>query len=202
MKKGTKKYKEKTSPAEFSSKYKKIFLKVISTATRPLAQKDIVDISMEMINGGLSEGSLGYKQRETVQSSASRYLKELVEEEYILMYDDGCYELFNRKNKRKEIKRKIQKEISFDAGKAFEMSDRVLAIRVQRNCVKKAADLFEEYYREWCYGTIPVHGMVLLLLECSENRKKEIKSEVASIVKQSQGDDTEPAAQDENCGSQ
>ena len=186
MKIEVKKHTPSTNPEEFTSKYKKIFLKIILAKQKPVLQRDVVDECWKQVNKGKDEGTPGYVQRETVQSSSSKYLKELVVEGHIMLCDDRHYVAYNRKNERKKLITQLENEIQYDAKAPFEVSNCVLAVKVQRKSEKVAADLFEAYYREWCYGVIPVHGMVLILLTCNDEQKEHIRKELAKIMRSDQ----------------
>lgn len=179
MKKMPKKSTPKTKVS--SEIYREKFLKIISKASRPLRQCEIVDIFEKERNCNPIT-DVDYVSRSAIQSSASRELPKLVADKKIILIDEKFYQIYTREDERAKIRKKILEEILFTGDSVYEITDKVWAIQVEKSSLTKAERLFKEYLAEYCFDVTAIRKMIIIMLSCRKQYRDNIQLDLSALL--------------------
>ena len=165
--------------------YREKFLKIISKASRPLRQCEIVDIFEEERNcNAVTDAE--FLCRSTIQSAASRELPKLIADKKIIRLDEKYYQIYTRDDERAKIRKKILEEVRFAGDSIYEITDKVWAIQVERNSLTKAERLFNEYLEEYCFEVTAIRKMIIIMLTCRKQHRDNIRADLCNLLREYQ----------------
>lgn len=142
------------------------------------SQSQIVDRIVEIKNQGFNYEAYTYQSQ---QPSVSRALKKLVEEQKIIKTTKDKYLPYNLETGRRLLKEEIIKTVKFGKQPNFTISISTWLIDVERTSIANAKNLFERFLGPNCYNIFEFNGYLMLLVNGSKDKRKELKGEINEI---------------------